>query len=105
MAKIKLAEALLRRKELQMKVDQLKAINIKDLFEIKFQRKQVSEQIDDLQAQIPKLTINQVTAAYDYYSKRLRLLDAQIQNLNWTTEFDLTDASIMEDYVDTTATK
>jgi len=54
--KIKLAEALLRRKELQGKVDMLKQIKDKDLFEVKAQRKNVTDSIDDIVAMVPKLT-------------------------------------------------
>ena len=43
---VKLAEALLRRKELQGKVDKLKAISDKDLFEVKHGRKAVNDSWD-----------------------------------------------------------
>jgi len=76
---MKLAEALLRRKELQAKVDQLKAVKTADVFEMKMQRRQVSDTIDDITAQVPKLTASQVTEEYDFYAKRLRLIDAAIQ--------------------------
>ncbi len=36
---MKLADALLRRKELQQKVDQLKDIRQKDVYEFRFERK------------------------------------------------------------------
>lgn len=97
MAKITLAEALLRRKELQMKVDQLKPINVKDLYEVKFQRKTISDQIDEVIAQVPKVSINEITAAYDHYAKRLRQIDAVIQQANWNTQLDV-EGSVMADY-------
>ena len=50
--KIKLAEALLRRKELNEKVEQLKKINVEGLFEIKATRRNVTENIDDIIAKI-----------------------------------------------------
>ena len=53
--KAKLAEALLRRKELQGKVDVLKQIQDKNLFEVKAQRKQVTDNIDDIVAMVPIL--------------------------------------------------
>jgi len=96
--KVKLAEALLRRKELNEKVEQLKKINVQGLFEVKAQRKNVTENIDDVIAQVPKITLNQVTAGYDYYAKQLRLLDAAIQQANWVTEIDV-DQKALEDYV------
>jgi 3-methyladenine DNA glycosylase AlkC len=95
--KIKLAEALLRRKELQGKVDILKQIKDKDLFEVKAQRKQVTENIDDIVAAVPKLTASQVTAEFDFYARQLRLVDAAIQQANWTVEVEVGD-TVMGDY-------
>jgi 3-methyladenine DNA glycosylase AlkC len=97
MNKIKLAEALLRRKELNNKVDQLRQIKIADLFEMKFERKKISEDIDDITAQVPKLTASQVTAEFDFYARQLRLVDAAIQQANWTTEIEVGD-TVMGDY-------
>lgn len=88
---MKLADALLRRKELQQKVDQLRAIKDKDIFEFRFERKQVNDSVDDIRAQVPVLEANQVTAEFDYYANKLRLIDAAIQQLNWTTEIAVDD--------------
>lgn len=87
--KIKLAEALLRRKELADKVAQTKQISAASVYETKVKRQQVTEQIDDIVAQVPKLTLAQVTAEHDHYSRALRLVDAAIQQANWTTEVEL----------------
>jgi hypothetical protein len=95
--KVKLAEALLRRKELNGKVDSLTQIKDKDLFEVKFQRKAVNDNIDDVIAQVPKLTASQVTAEFDFYSRQLRLVDAAIQQANWTVDVELQD-TVMGDY-------
>lgn len=95
--KVKLAEALLRRKELQGKVDQLAQIKDKDLFEIRAQRKAVSDSLDDIVAQVPKLTASQVTSEFDWHARQLRLVDAAIQQANWTTEIDLGE-TVMSDY-------
>lgn len=97
--KVKLAEALLRRKELQQKVDQLKAIKGADLYEPRSKRVRAHEGIDDVVAQIPKLELNQVTAEYDHYAKALRLIDAVIQQANWTTEIEV-DSITFRDYAD-----
>ncbi len=97
--KLKLAEALLRRKELQGKLDVLSNIRDKDLFEVKARRQNVTENIDDIVAQVPKLTASQVTAEYDYNARQLRLVDAAIQQANWTTEIEVKDM-VMEDYQD-----
>ena len=97
--KIKLAEALLRRKELQDKVSQLKDINHEELYQIKAQRKNVTENLDDIVAQVPKITLKEVTKGYDWHSRRLRLIDAAIQQANWLTEIDV-DETTMADYED-----
>lgn len=68
---VKLAEALLRRKELQGKVDMLKQITL--------------------------LTASQVTHEYDWHARQLRLVDAAIQRANWTCEVVL-DPAVMGDY-------
>jgi hypothetical protein len=98
--KAKLAEALLRRKELQEKVDQLKGINAqKDLLEVKAARKNVTDNVDDVIVQVPLLLVSQVTHAYDWHAKQLRRVDAAIQQANWDTEIELDD-QVMADYVD-----
>ena len=95
--KIKLAEALLRRKELQGKVDILKKIKESDLFEVRAQRRQVTESIDDIVAQVPKLTASEVTREHDWHARRLRMIDAAIQQANWTTEIAI-DETVMADF-------
>jgi len=96
--KIKLAEALLRRKELQGKVDVLRTIKDRDLFEVKGKRAKVTDDIDDIIAQVPLLTASQVTAEFDWHARQLRLVDAVIQQANWTCEVEV-DAASMNDYV------
>lgn len=97
--KAKLAEALLRRKELQEKVDQLRKINVENLFEVKIKRQNVTESVDEVIAQVPKIALPQVTAGHDYYAKHLRLIDAAIQQANWTTEIEL-NSDAMKDFID-----
>jgi len=97
--KIKLAEALLRRKELNEKVAQLKQINVQNLFEVKVKRQSVTENVDNIQATVPKIKLAQVTAGYDWYSKQLRLVDAAIQQANWVTEIAVGD-DVMKDFVE-----
>lgn len=95
---VKLAEALLRRKELQAKVEILKKFKDTQVYyEIRANRVKVTEGLDDLSANYPKLEANQVTKEYDYYAKQLRLIDAKIQQANWTYILDL-DSSTMEDF-------
>jgi len=94
---IKLAQALLRRKELQGKVEVLKRIDVRDLFEEKVARVNVADGIDEVTAHVPKLTASQFTAELDWHSRQLRLIDAAIQQANWTTEIE-TDDSVMADF-------
>ena len=95
--RIKLAEALLRRKELQEKVQVLKTIQDKDLFEVKCRRQNVADNIDEVVAQVPKLDAWQVTHEFDWHSRRLRMVDSAIQQANWATEI-MVDPSVMSDY-------
>lgn len=94
---IKLAEALLRRKELNEKVSQLRAIKDVQVYEVIATRRQITESVDDLVMKVPKLQLNQVTAEYDWYAKHLRLLDAKIQQANWTCEIEI-DSKTMDNY-------
>lgn len=97
--KIKLAEALLRRKELSEQVERLRAINVNELFVVKAKRVNVTDSVDDLTAQVPKISIQQVTHAFDDHARNLRMVDAAIQQANWTTEIDV-DEKVMAPYVD-----
>ena len=99
MATIKLAEALLRRKELQQKVDRLKEINKESLFEVKVSRQAVTENIENVVASVPKIKMQQVTHCFDWHSKQLRKIDAAIQNANWNTEIEVDD-QVIGDYID-----
>lgn len=92
--KIKLAEALLRRKELQDKVQQLKQIQREALFEVKAQRRNVTDSLDDIVAQVPKLTASQLTKEYDYYAGQLRRIDAKIQQANWTADVEVDEDAL-----------
>jgi hypothetical protein len=89
---VKLAEALLRRKELEAKVALLKSIKESSLFEIKAKRVKVTDDIDDIVASVPRVTISQITAEYDWHARQLRLVDAAIQQANWTTELTVAES-------------
>jgi hypothetical protein len=98
MTKIKLAEALLRRKELQAKVEILNKFKNNDLYyEIRHQRIKVTDGMDDLNLDVPKLTASQVTAEYDHYARALRMIDSAIQQANWISEIEANDI-VMADY-------
>lgn len=97
---IKLAEALLRRKELAAKVQQLAQLKSLDqLFQTKVTRKKVTEDIEDVVLAVPLLSAKQVTAEHDYYAKQLRVIDAAIQQANWITMIDSGSLDVMADYV------
>lgn len=98
---MKLAEALVLRKHLDAKVQQLKPIRDlgeRGVFELKIERVKVSDEIDEAKIQIPKLKLADVTAEFDKYSKALRQLDTAIQQTNWTAELkgdvDLADIKV-----------
>lgn len=94
---MKLAEALVLRKHLVAKVEQLKPLKMqgdKGLFELQTQRISAGENVDEVKLQIPKVTLEQVTAEYDKYSKALRQLDTKIQEVNWLTEIEFDDSQL-----------
>ncbi len=94
--KIKLAEALLRRKELNEKMEMVRKLKDNQTFyEVRAQRVKVTEGIDEISANFPKLSASQVIAEFDYVCKQLRLVDALIQQTNWTTELEV-DPMLME---------
>jgi len=94
---IKLAEALLRRKELTEKVQVLRQIQQTALFEVRAKRVKVTDDLDDVVAQVPKLTASEVTAEYDWHARQLRKIDAAIQQANWTAELTVDD-DVMRDF-------
>lgn len=96
---IKLAEALLRRKELQGQVDRLRPLNQRELYEVRVERRNVSESIDDIAVKVPKISMQQVTHAFDWHAKQLRKIDAAIQQANWTANVAV-DQEVMTDYID-----
>ena len=96
---IKLAEALLRRKELQAKVEILSKFKENQLiYEVRAQRIKVTDGLEDLNANCPKMTASQVTQEYDWHARQLRLIDAAIQQTNWTATL-IVDDSAMGDFV------
>lgn len=93
---MKIAQALLLRKQLEQKVKQLepiKQVGDQGLFEIKSQRKHITENTDEVTFQIPKVTMADVTKEFDKYASALRKLDASIQEANWKHEVDFPEES------------
>lgn len=86
---MKLAEALVLRKHLDAKVKQLepiKAAGVQGILELKTERVNINENVDEVKLQVPKITLAEITAEYDKYSKALRELDTAIQATNWSAE-------------------
>jgi hypothetical protein len=77
----------------------LRKIQDKDLFEVKARRQSVTDTIEDITAQVPKLTASQVTKEFDWHARQLRLVDAAIQQANWTSEVEVRE-TVMEDFED-----
>lgn len=99
MKKIKLAEALLRRKELQEKVDRLRKIDTKDAYETRTGRGAVTDGFNDMIAEVCKVSFQQFTHCFDWHARQLREVDAAIQQANWTTELEVSN-DVMGAYVD-----
>lgn len=96
---MKIAEALVLRKHLEAKVKQLETLKLngdRGMFEFRSERVKVSDEVDEVKFQIPKITLDQVTEEYDKYSKALRQLDTKIQEANWkyAVEFDDKDLAV-----------
>jgi hypothetical protein len=98
MVAVKLAEALLRRKELEGKVKVLALIKQNMLVDTMVKRVKVSDGFDDLTIAYNRLHPSDVTAEFDYYSRQLRLCDAAIQQANWTVQVPDAHADFMQDF-------
>ena len=94
MATVKLAEALLRRKELTDRLARIQGLRAADVYEVKARRVNVTESLDDITAHVPKLRYAEVDAEYNYYARQLRLCDAAIQQANWITEIEVGDCMV-----------
>ena len=92
MAVVKLAEALLRRKELEAKVSQLKTISEREWTVLRTKRVKVTDGIDEVTASVPRASVAELTSEYDDYARKLRIIDAKIQQTNWTAEVELEDS-------------
>lgn len=94
---MKIAEALLLRKQLQDKVEQLRPLKLKGeegIFELQTQRVNINENVDEVKLQLPKLTLKDVTRTYDHYAAELRKLDAAIQKANWSYDVDYAESPL-----------
>jgi hypothetical protein len=94
---MKIAEALLLRKQLEAKVQQLtpiKQLGDQGIFEIKTSRTKVSEEVDEVRFQIPKVELSSVTKEYDHYASELRKIDTAIQKANWEFDVDYAETKL-----------
>ncbi len=82
----KLAECLLRRKELQEKLDRMKSVDVAAIYEVKVERRKVTDTVDDIIAKVPRITYADFQREYSFYARQLRLIDGAIQHSNWTVE-------------------
>lgn len=91
---MKIAQALLLRKQLEKKVAQLEPIKQwgeQGLLETKISRKNVNETTDEVTINTPRVTLKEITMNYDMYASALRKLDASIQKANWEFDVDFTE--------------
>lgn len=91
---MKIAQGLLLRKQLERKVNQLEPIKLQGedgILQTKVRRVNVTEQIDEVQLEVPRITLADVTKEYDKYASALRKLDAAIQRANWEFDLDFAD--------------
>lgn len=91
---MKLAEGLLLRKQLQEKVAQLtplRNVGVNGVFEQRVERRNVTENVDEITVTTPRITLADITRTYDHYAGELRKLDSAIQQANWTAELTYTE--------------
>ena len=92
---MKIAQALLLRKQLEKKVAQLEPIREmgeNGVLQTKVRRINVTDETDQLEIDIPRVTLAEITKEYDKYATSLRKLDASIQKANWQFDVDFSDA-------------
>ena len=94
---MKIAEALLLRKQLEAKVKQLEPLKIQGdngVYDLKVERISAGENIDEAKIQIPRVQLSSITKEYDHYATELRKLDASIQEANWTHDVSYKEAKV-----------
>jgi hypothetical protein len=91
---MKIAMALLLRKQLEQKVEQLRPLKLRGdegLFETKVSRKNISETVDEATITVPRVTLADITRTFDFYAGELRKVDAAIQQANWSFDIEYTE--------------
>jgi len=89
----KLAECLLRRKELSGKLERMGYIRQESLFKMEVQRVSVGAGTDfeELRAKVPLMSYQAFDAEYNHYARQLREIDARIQQMNWSADLEDVD--------------
>lgn len=93
---MKIAEALLLRKQLEAKVAQLQPLKLNGdsgVYKDEIQRVKVSDEIDEARIKVARVDVASITKEYDHYATQLRKLDTAIQKANWTHEVDFNEES------------
>ena len=93
---IKLAEGLLRRKELTSRLGVLSHVKQTDWVQVIHTRKAISDSTDDIVSKVPKFRPEELMAEINRCSMQLRFVDAAIQQANWTTDIEI-DPKVMDD--------
>jgi len=94
---MKIAEALLLRKQLEAKVQQLTPIKVNGdngVYEMKIERLPAGDNIDEARIQIPRVELSSITKEYDHYASELRKIDTAIQKANWGFDVDYKEAKL-----------
>lgn len=94
---MKIAEALLLRKQLEQKVEQLKPLKLNGengVYKLEIQRVKISEEVDEARISIPRLQPSDVTREYDHFATELRKLDTAIQKANWQFDIDYKETTL-----------
>lgn len=88
---MKIAEALLLRKQLEAKVEQLKPLKLNGdagVYKDEVHRININESIDEITLKVARVDINSLTKTYDTYASELRKLDAALQKANWQYDIE-----------------
>ena len=88
---MKIAEGLLLRKQLEAKIKQLEPLKVNGengLFETKVERVNISDNVDNIKINVPKVKLEDITREYDFYATQLRKLDSALQKANWAFDID-----------------
>lgn len=87
---MKIAEALLLRKQLEAKVKQLEPLKIQGengVYGTTVERRNINDNVDEIIAKVARIELSSITKEYDHYATQLRKIDTAIQKANW--EFDV----------------